>query len=106
MSTARTAAGALFTTVSDSAQAVSATVNTAASFIHMANDFANAQRIKQQAAIKVDLYDHEVALAQRKSMEIAQRNLEIGKFLTENPDAKEAYETSLAELKALLNPTK
>ena len=104
MSNARIATGAVFATVTDTAQAVSAGVNTIASGVHMLNDFVSAQRIKQQARIKVDLSNFDYRLAQDSARENAARDLETGNWLKENPEAKESYDAHFQRISKLLNP--
>ncbi len=101
MATLRMAADSVFSTIGETAQAASAIVNTAASGVHMINDFVSAARVKQQTSIKISLADHQKHAIEDASLLNSEREKVTNNWLKENPDLAETYIQNYQRLSAL-----
>lgn len=94
------AAGALLTTVANTANTLSNVVNTVNNSVSMLNSYVERQLIKQQDTATIDLEMSRIFLVEDNSREIARRNVELKKELS-NPEFKACYDAAHAQLSAL-----
>jgi len=102
MANARQAAGSVFSTISDTANAVSGIVNTISGGLNMANTFVRHQSTKQALDYEYDLNDYEERLIERLGTEEAERKKRISE-LCKDPEMEEYYNAAYARLKAVRN---
>lgn len=88
MATARIATQAVMSTVTDTAQAVSAAVNTVAGGVHYVNDFVQDQRQKQLTRIAISNVGFKEKMLDEAKMDMVQRKKSIADFLSEDPNNK------------------
>ncbi len=101
MATLRMAADSVFSTIGETAQAASAIVNTAASGVHMINDFVSAARIKQQTSIKISLATHQSHAIEDQARLNTERDQSTKEWLGNDADKAQAYLKHHSELSAL-----
>lgn len=98
MANARVAAGAVLTTVTDTANAVSSVVNTISGGLEMANNFVRFQQAKQRITMADDLDDFEESYAEEIATRTAERKKRISDLCTDPEMANyynEAYQRIL-----------
>lgn len=93
----RTASSSLFETIGETAQAITSTVNTLATGVHMINDFATDQRKKQLIRIAASNVGYQDRITDEAILEMATRKKTILDFKKSSPDNKELYELCKAE---------
>jgi sialic acid synthase SpsE len=101
MSNLKAATSAIFGTVSDTAQAASALVTSAASGAHMINDFVTTARIKQQTTLKISLETHTQYAVDDAARESLRRDMELQEFLGGDQAKIESYTLHHARFAAL-----
>lgn len=101
MAQARVAVGAVLTTVTDTANAVSGVVNTISGSLDMLNAFVRHQQTKQRFDQKADLKTYKVRRIEELSQEAATRKKAIADLL-QDPVTASYYNESYAELQSLL----
>ncbi len=101
--TIRQATGSVLGMITETAEALSSTVNSITSGAHMMNDFVQSQRTKQQDRILVDLSDYRLHLIEEKSQENAQRQEDLLTWMKDNPVRKELYTEHFNRISALFD---
>jgi hypothetical protein len=102
--TIRQATGSVLGMITETAEALSSTVNTITSGAHMMNDFVQSHRTKQQDRILVDLADYRLHLIEEKSQENAQRQEELLTWMKDNQQRKDLYTEHFERLSKLFEP--
>lgn len=103
MANARVATGAILSTVTDTANAVSGVVNTISGGLDMLNSFVRHNQAKQRIDQLVDTELHKERLMETIALETAERKNQIAQALA-NPELVDYYNETYAKLNALLNP--
>ena len=101
MSNLKSAASALFGTVSTTAEAVSSVVNTAAESVHLVGDYVSAARIRQQIDIRISLGLHELNAVNTAALDQAKRAKDTKSWLEANPDMADEYIQTRERLQGL-----
>jgi len=102
MAQARVAAGAVFSTVADTANAISGVVNTVSNGFDMANAFVRHQQEKQRFDHKVDMQIYRIKRTEEVSVEIADRKKKISDLL-KDPEMSQYYNEAYASLSSFLD---
>lgn len=101
MAQARVAVGAMLTTVTDTANAVSGVVNTISGSLDMLNAFVRHQQTKQRFDQKADLQTYKKRRIEELSQESALRKKAISDLL-QDPEVASYYNEAYTELQSLL----
>lgn len=100
MATFRTTIASTLSTVHTTAEAITKTISTVAIGVDMAHDWANMERLKQQATNKHELKFVEKEAKNKAAMRLAELNMEAAKFMAKDAMHHAAYTEALAELEA------
>lgn len=103
MAQARVAVGAVLSTVTDTANAISGVVNTISNTLDMANNFVRYQQNEQRENQKVAAH---VASKRRRidaTVELAQLRKSVADMLSD-PELTTYYNEEFASLEAIFNP--
>ena len=101
MANSRVALGAVLSTVTDTATAVSGIVNTISGGFDMANSFVRHHQARQRLDQKLDTHGYTQRKIEELSIETAQRKLAISQTLSD-PALVDYYNETYAEYTELL----
>ena len=99
MAQARVAVGAVLSTVTDTANAISGVVNTISGTLEMANNFVRHNQAKQRLDYADDLDDYEERRAEELAVATAERKKKIGELITD-PIVRDYYDEAYAKITA------
>lgn len=97
------AAGAILSTVTNTAQTLSNVVNTVNDGVSILNGYVSRHRIMQQDKNVVELHNSRVRLIEDTALDIAEQRQVIGAKL-KDASFKAAYELAHSEIYTLFNP--
>ena len=103
--TMRLAFGSIMETVTNTANSVSALVNTGARSINMLDQFVSKAQREQAMSHKKDVLSFEDNLLAQYAEEDAERILRADEFCNKSERHAELYNNAHARLSAILNPT-
>lgn len=103
MAQARVAAGAVLSTIEDTAKAFSGVVNTVSNTLDMANNFVRYQQNEQRENQKVAAYISNKRRVIDATVELAQLRKSVADMLTD-PDLELYYNEEFTSISALFNP--
>lgn len=100
MASFRSSITAALGTVQTTADAITKTISTVAIGVDMAHDWANMERLKQQATNKHELKFVEKEAKNKAAMRLAELNMEAARYMAKDAMHHAAYTEALAELEA------
>lgn len=106
MASIRVTIGSVLDTVRSGAGAATGLLDSVAAGVGMLQARVNAEVIKQDTDLKIELHDHVDVAINRHSILKAERRLENQKFMDKSADHKAQFEKAYSEYEALLKPAK
>lgn len=106
MATPKMAAGALLSTIADTAQSLSTVVNTVNDSISMAHDFVRTARTRQELMNRATIKNLPIIVKEDIARQNVVRRKEINDWLKTSPELTEMYQTALEEASALFDEPK